>query len=113
MLVEYPETKRYPELYERLKTFGICLKNFRFYVFSTGEIVYTDDRHRYSRGKNGNWKIDYESERRAMDAAYGIAEISLRNTDLKHPLRGSISDNRSQLNFVKEVRQSFCMLATI
>lgn len=74
--MEYPETKRYPELYERLKTFGICLKNFRFYVFSTGEIVYTDDRHRYSRGKDGNWKIDYESERRAMDAAYGIAEIS-------------------------------------
>lgn len=73
--MEYPETKRYPELYERLKTFGICLKNFRFYVFSTGEIVYTDDRHRYSRGKDGNWKIDYESERRAMDAAYGIAEI--------------------------------------
>lgn len=74
--MEYPETKRYPELYERLKTFGICLKNFRLYVFSTGEIVYTDDRHRYSRGKDGNWKIDYESERRAMDAAYGIAEIS-------------------------------------
>lgn len=74
--MEYLETKRYPELYERLKTFGICLKNFRFYVFSTGEIVYTDDRHRYSRGNDGNWKIDYESERRAMDAAYGIAEIS-------------------------------------
>lgn len=73
--VDGQEPKRYPELYERFKTPGICLKNFKFYVFSSGEVVYTDDRHWYSIGSDGNWKVDYETERWAMDAGYGMGEV--------------------------------------
>lgn len=89
--MEYPETKRYPELYERLNTNSVCFKNFMFYVFKWGGIVYADDMYWYSRKDDGTWEIDYEAERRAMDAAYGIAEIpdkAAAEYGFKAPVKG-------------------------
>lgn len=90
--MSYPEAKRYPELYKRLnKNSGVCFKNFLFYVFETGDITYTDDIGWYVRNEDGKWKKDYEVERRAMDAAYGIVEIPddvVEEYGFKAPVKG-------------------------
>ena len=72
----YPETKRYPELFEKLNTNSICFKINCFYVFFNGIIAYYNGRGWWKRQEDGTWKKDYTLERWADDAAYGIAIIS-------------------------------------
>ena len=76
MQKEYPESKFYPELYERMKHNSSSFDWAEyFYVSVTGMIAYYDGVFWLTRDKNGNWNKDYWVEDKVFEGTYDFVRI--------------------------------------